>query len=232
MPTFRAPRPLLAGVAALLVAAPAAALAADYPNYPSYPTTPTTDYPNYPTTPTTPTTCPTGQVGTPPNCQTVVLPDPEPETPTPTPTPLPTPTPSPSPKPEDPKPETPGPVVPAQQPAPSPPAKPAPAAAKPKLAFKGKVKATKKGEFSVACTATGIPKGAACRLRVIVGPGKEIAKVTVPVTGDAARLRIKLSKKQRKLVPRSRKVRVALDLLDAKGVVLSTTRQSVTLPKK
>lgn len=108
----------------------------------------------------------------------------------------------------------------------------APVVTKPTLAFKGKVKVTNSGQLSVACVVTAAPKGATCRLRIIAGAGSVLARVQVPVTGDSARLRVKLSKKQLKQVPKSRKVRAALDLVGADGAVILTTRQSVKLPKR
>lgn len=195
-----------------------------YPNYPGYPG----GYPNYPQYPTTPPTCPAGQVGNYPTCHVVDPPKEEPGDPTPT-----TPTGG----------GTPGQGTQAPQgdagpsPVPSTSGKPsgnatqAPPAKKPTLAFKGKVKVTKKGAFSVACVATAAPAGASCRLRVIVGSGKVIGTVRTKVTGDAARLRITLTKRQLRKVPKSRKLRVALDLVGPKGDVVLTTRASVKLPR-
>ena len=72
--------------------------------------------------------------------------------------------------------------------------------------------------------------GAQCRLRVIVGDGNVLATVTQPLSGDAARLRVKLNAKQRKAAKKVKTVKFALDLIDADGNVISTTRSSLVRP--
>lgn len=183
-----------------------------YPGYPGYPSYPS--YPGYPEYPEYPgTECPPGQVGTYPTCQVVELPTKEEPT---------------KEQEQTPPVVTPGDPAPAPQPG-QPAAKPA-VARKPTLAFKGKTKVTKRGAFSVACVATDAPAGATCRLRIIVG-GKVLATVRAKVVSNAARLRLTLTKKQLRKVPKSRKVRVALDLVGPKGDVVLTSRASVKLPK-